>query len=326
MNAGTWNAGSIEVLVHEVVEETPAIRTLRLVRPDRAPFPPYRAGAHIDVTGPTGVLRQYSLCGPPADLDSLLIAVKREPDSRGGSEALHTVRPGDRLEIGAPRSLLSPAEDADRHLLVAGGIGITPLLSMAYELHARGAEFELHYVARTREEAAFTGLLEYGVPFADRVRLHFGGGRGERPALLAREASRLTSSSYVCTCGPRGFMDQVTAAFAPVVGDARVATEHFEAAGAEGGEGDSAFTVELDTGEVFAVRAGQSILSALEAGGVEVFKSCEEGICGSCVSGVLEGTPEHRDNCLSAADRASGTQIALCVSRARTDRLVIELY
>ncbi|WP_306319747.1 MULTISPECIES: PDR/VanB family oxidoreductase [unclassified Streptomyces] len=318
---------SVEVRVREVTEETADIRALRLVRADGAEFPAYPAGAHIDVTGPTGVLRQYSLCGPPSAPSSLLIAVKREPSSRGGSLALHGVRAGDRLEIDGPRNLLRLAEDTDtdRHVLVAGGIGITPLLAMAYELHRRGAEFELHYFARSREEAAFVDLLERRVAFPGRVRLRFGTDRAERPALLAATARGLTGASHVYTCGPEGFMRQVTEAFEPVVGSAHVHIEHFEAAEVDT-SADRAFTVELDTGEVFEVPADRSILSVLEAGGIDVFKSCEEGICGSCVSGVLEGTPDHRDNCLSAADRASGEQLALCVSRARSERLVIELY
>jgi len=316
---------SVEVRVSEVSQETDRIRVLRLERGDGNTFGPFRAGAHIDVKGPTGVLRQYSLCGPPDDPSSLLIAVKREANSRGGSQALHTVRAGDRLEIGEPRNLLSLAEDADRHVLVAGGIGITPLLSMAYELHRSGREFELHYFARSREEAAFVDLLENRTGFPGQVHLHFGTPRAERPALLAELASCATSRTHVYTCGPVGFMDQVTTTFAPRVGAGHVHVEHFRAAEVDSG-GDTGFTVELDTGEVFTVPAGRSILSVLEESGIDVFKSCEEGICGSCVSGVLEGTPDHRDNCLSAADKESGTQIALCVSRARSPKLVIELY
>ncbi|MFC8419866.1 PDR/VanB family oxidoreductase [Streptomyces sp. NPDC057236] len=316
---------SVSVRVAEIITETPRIRTLRLVREDGAPFTPYQAGAHVDITGPTGVLRQYSLCSPPEDPSSLLIAVKRESGSRGGSAALHEVGEGDRLKVGEPRNLLTIAEGADRHVLVAGGIGITPLLSMAYDLHRRGAEFTLYYFARSRDEAAFVDLLENRVGFGERVRLEFGVPRTEQPAVLVGEAAGLTTASHVYTCGPQGFMDQVTAVFEPVVGTEHVHTENFTATEIDT-SGDQPFTVELDTGEVFEIPADRSILSVLEDNGIDVFKSCEEGVCGSCVSGVLEGTPEHRDNCLSAADKASGTQIALCVSRARSSKLVIELY
>ncbi|WP_405559763.1 PDR/VanB family oxidoreductase [Streptomyces sp. NBC_01180] len=315
---------SVRARVSDIVSETPQIRSLRLVREDGVPFTPYRAGAHVDVTGPTGVLRQYSLCGPPDDPSSLLIAVKRERQSRGGSEALHHVVKGDLLEVGAPRNLLAVAEDADRHILVAGGIGITPLLSMAYELHRRGEEFQLYYFARCREEAAFVELLENRVGFRGRVELRLGVPRAEQPAVLAAPAAAATPGSHVYTCGPRGFMEQVSAVFAPVIGTGHIHIENFTAQETDT-SGDQPFTVELDTGEKWEVPVGRSILSVLEENGIDVFKSCEEGICGSCVSGVLEGVPAHRDNCLSAADKASGTQIALCVSRAATGRLVIEL-
>lgn len=312
------------VEVAEVAEETPQIRTLRLVRLDGKPFTPFRAGAHIDVTGPTGVLRQYSLASAPGDPASLLIAVKREPGSRGGSAALHEVQVGDKVRIGKPRNLLAIADDADRHVLVAGGIGVTPLLSMAYQLYSSGAEFELHYFARSRSEMAFGGLLER-IEFKDRVSLHLGVPRTDQPTVLTGLTSSLTSRSHVYTCGPAGFMQQVAEVFGPLVGEAHVHIEHFTGTEVDA-TGDKAFTVELDTGEAFDVPAGRSILSVLEENGIEVFKSCEEGVCGSCVSGLLEGTPDHRDHCLSAADKAAGNQIALCVSRALTDRIVIELF
>ncbi|MDN3028105.1 PDR/VanB family oxidoreductase [Streptomyces sp. S.PB5] len=314
----------IQVRVAEVRTETPSVRTLRLVSTDGTQLGPYPAGAHVDVVGPTGIRRQYSLCNPPADIGTLLIAVKREPDSRGGSLALHTVVEGDALSIGEPRNLVSVADEADRHLLVAGGIGITPLLSMAYELHRRAEDFELLYFARSAGECAFLRLLCEEVTFRDRVEVRLGVPRDEQLPLVEAAIARLTARSHVYTCGPEGFMAQVLAAAEPVVGG-HVHVEHFEAAEADTSQ-DTAFAVELDTGEIFEVPAHRSILSVLTENGVDVAKSCEEGICGSCVSGVLDGVPDHRDNCLSVSDKAAGDQIALCVSRARTPKLVIELY
>ena len=315
---------SLLVRVAEVTSETPEIRTLRLVREDGANFTPYRAGAHIDVTGPTGVLRQYSLCSPPDDPSSLLIAVKREPDSRGGSSALHDVAEGDHLKIGKPRSLLAIADDATEHVLIAGGIGVTPLLSIAYELWRRDAHFTLHYFARSREKMAFRQLLEERVEFAKRVKLYCGVPRSERTALLAEAAASLPQTAHAYTCGPAQFMEQVASIFTPVVGKDHVHMEHFAPEAFDTG-GDSPFTVEVDD-ETYEVPPGKSILEVLEENGIEVFKSCQEGICGSCVSGVLSGIPDHRDHCLSPADRASNKEIALCVSRAKSDRLAIELY
>jgi ferredoxin-NADP reductase len=316
---------TISVRVSEIIDEAAGIRTLRLVHPDGAPLGPYEAGAHIDVVGPTGLTRQYSLCGPPDDATSLLIAVKREAESRGGSLALHTVGVGDKLDIGTPRNLLAVDAAVDRHVLVAGGIGITPLLSLAYELQRRGADFEMHYFVRTRDEAAFLDLLQDRARFGDHVTVHVGVPRGEQGGVLAPVVAAAAGRTAVYTCGPAGFMDQVCAAFAPVVGPEHVHVEHFVAAEVDT-SGDTAFTVELDTGEEYEIPANRSILSILEENGHDVFKSCEEGICGSCVSGVLEGEPDHRDSCLSVADRAAGDQMALCVSRARCARLKIELY
>lgn len=316
---------SVVVRVAEVVEETPAIRTLRLVHEDGRPFTPFQAGAHIDVTGPTGILRQYSLASDPGDPSSILIAVKREPGSRGGSAALHEVAAGDRLKIGKPRNLMAIAEAADRHLLVAGGVGVTPLLSMAYELYRRDAEFDLVYIARSRAEAAFLDLLETRVEFSARVHLVIGADRAGRADILAPFVDRLTTRSHAYTCGPDGFMQQIVAQVSNVVPEDHVHVEHFVAAEIDT-SGDAPFVVELDTGETFDIPADRSILSVLEENGVEVFKSCTEGICGSCVSGVLEGTPDHRDSCLTAAEKASNTEMALCVSRSLSEKLVIQLY
>ena len=315
----------LEVLVVETAQEADNVKSLRLVREDGEPFPPFRGGAHIDVVGPTGIMRQYSLCSPPSDRGSLMIAVKREAESRGGSQALHEVRPGDRLSIAEPRNLLALADEADIHMLVGGGIGITPLLAMAYELHERGERFVVHYFARTRGEAAFLKLLEDSASFGGNVRVYIGIPRDEQTAIFAGLGTVLTNGSHVYTCGPVGFMNAVSNGVVDVIGEDNFHIEHFEAAEVDTSD-DNAFEVELDTGEAFEIPADQSILAVLEANGIDVFKSCEEGICGSCISGVLEGVPDHRDNCLSAAEKKQGDKIALCVSRSLGKKLLIELY
>lgn len=314
----------VVVVVAEVTEETPVIRTLRLVHEDGRPFTRFEAGAHMDVTGPTGVLRQYSLASAPGDTSSILIAVKRELDG-SGSSALHEVQVGDRLLIGKPRNLLRIMDDADRHILVVGGIGVTPLLSMAYELYSRNADFELHYFARSRQEAAFVPFLEERAEFRDMVHFHFGGSREERPAIYADILSRVTEQTHIYTCGPVPFMDQVEQVFSTVVEQDHVHIEHFKAAEIDT-SADAPFTVELDTGEIFDIPGDMSILAVLEDNGIDVFKSCEEGVCGSCVSGLLEGVADHRDSCLSKSEKEAGEQIAICVSRAKTQKIVIELF
>ncbi|MGW3567980.1 PDR/VanB family oxidoreductase [Streptomyces sp. NPDC000941] len=314
------------VTVTETHAETDTIKVLRIIRPDGAPLAPYPAGAHIDVTGPTGITRPYSLCGPPDGTGAYTIAVKREENSRGGSQALHDkVERGTELTIGAPRRLFGLAPRAGEHHLVAAGIGITPLLAMAYELHAREAEFRLHYVARSRAEAAFAGLLEESA-FADRVVRHFGAGRQTVARELTRALAGLPAHAHVYTCGPQGFMAQVRELAARSLPEEQIHSEPFQAATSADTGADDGFEVELDTGEVFTVPPGKSIADVLEENGVPLETSCREGICGTCVLRVVEGEPDHRDHCLSAKEKAAGDQIAACVSRATSPRLVVELW
>ncbi|WP_405975636.1 PDR/VanB family oxidoreductase [Streptomyces sp. NBC_00988] len=314
------------VTVTEAVDVTDAVKVLRLARTDGSPLPGYPAGAHIDVTGPTGITRPYSLCGPPHDPGAYTIAVKREETSRGGSHALHDkTEPGTELRIGAPRQLFGLDAGASEHHLVAGGIGITPLLAMAYELLATGADFRLHYVARSRAEAAFADRLEESA-FAGRVVLHLGHGREAAVQALSAALTDLPASAHVYTCGPQGFMEQVTALASRSVPEDQIHSELFQAADQPDAAPAESFEVELDTGEVYTVPADKSIAEVLEDNGVPLDTSCREGICGTCVLRVLDGEPDHRDHCLTAKEKAAGDQIAACVSRSRSPRLVVELW
>lgn len=319
--------GMFKVRVAEVLEETSNIKSFRLTRTDGASFDPYAAGAHIDLVGPTAVMRQYSLVSPPYEADSYIVAVKREADSRGGSAALHDqIEVGDELEISAPRNLMEVAKDADRHVLVAAGIGVTPMISIAYHLHREGEQFELYYFARSREEAAFTDLLQERSGFGDHVHIHFGLSRDEQPAVLEQAFAPLTAGSHVYTCGPEGFMDRVRDIAGQKVSEDNVHIEHFQVGDLVDTDEDMTFEVELDSGEVFEVPPGRSIVDVLANNGIEVDTSCREGICGTCVMGVLEGVPDHRDHCLSTSEKKANDQMATCVSRAKSPRLVLEQY
>jgi ferredoxin-NADP reductase len=314
------------VTVTEAVDATDAVKALRLARSDGSPLPGYPAGAHIDVTGPTGITRPYSLCGPPQDPGAYTIAVKREETSRGGSQALHDkTEPGTELRIGAPRQLFGLDPGASEHHLVAGGIGITPLLAMAYELRGTGADFRLHYVARSQAEAAFADLLEESA-FADRVVFHFGHGREAAIRALSDALTNLPASTHVYTCGPQGFMERVAALAAHSVPEGQIHSELFQAGDQPDADPGESFEVELDTGEIYTVPAGKSIAEVLEDNGVPLDTSCREGICGTCVLRVVDGEPDHRDHCLTAKEKAAGDQIAACVSRSRSPRLVVELW
>ncbi|MEV0777817.1 PDR/VanB family oxidoreductase [Streptomyces sp. NPDC050428] len=314
----------ITVTVSETTTEPGTVRYLRLRRSDGRPFTPYEAGAHVDVLGPSGITRQYSLCGPPEDTGSCLIAVKREHASRGGSAALHEqVSVGDELAISEPRNLFRIEPAASRHVLVAAGIGITPLLSMAYQLRRSGAKFRLHYFASSREQAAFVSLLE-SPEFAADVEFHFGIDRSAQPEVLVESLADVDSTTHVYTCGPKEFMQRVHDTALRTLPEDNIHVEHFQPLEPTAEAGD-AFEVELDTGEVFQVPPGRSIVEVLADGGIEVDTSCREGICGTCVLTIIDGVPDHRDNCLTRKEKAAGDQIATCVSRARTARLVLEL-
>ncbi|WP_423395103.1 PDR/VanB family oxidoreductase [Burkholderia sp. LMG 21824] len=323
-----------QVRIDALIDAAQDIRCFRISRVDGQPFDAYEPGAHIDVTAPSGITRQYSLCGNPDERGSYLFAVKKEAQSRGGSRSLHDdVQVGAELSIGAPRNLFRLADDASEHVLIAAGIGITPLLSMAYALHKRGARYRLHYFARNREHAAFVAELS-AEPFASRVTFHY----GIEPAALATELGRCVESvdahAHVYTCGPGPFMDAVVAAAATRLPDASIHLERFaaEPAAADAGNTDAGaspadgFEVRLQrSGQSVRVAPDTSIVDALARIGIAVDTSCGEGVCGTCMVPVIDGEPDHRDHCLSKAERASNTVICCCVSRARSAVLVLDL-
>lgn len=318
----------MKLIVEKITVETPEIRIFRLKHPEGAALPSYAAGAHVDITGPSGITRQYSLCGHPADTASYVVAVKREADSRGGSVALHEhVSEGSMLEVGAPRNLFALDAQAPEHMLFGAGIGITPLLAMAYALAARGARYTLHYFVRAPEHAAFAELLA-SPPFAPHVRLHYGVAPAQLAQTLRAELARATTgaAAHVYTCGPAPFMELVVAAAGIDRPDDQIHLEHFQAAPAEADAVDREFELELaSSGRVLAVPIGASIIEVLAKEGITIDTSCREGICGTCVVPVLEGVPEHRDHCLSKKEKSANNQICACVSRAHSARLVLDL-
>ncbi|ADG19060.1 ferredoxin [Paraburkholderia atlantica] len=320
-------ASTLKVRVDALREEAHGVRSFSISRLDGLPFERYEPGAHIDVTSPSGVTRQYSLCGDPERLDSQIFAVKKEEQSRGGSRSLHEeVSVGTELSVGAPRNLFRLEENADEHILIGAGIGITPLLSMAYRLAARQARFTLHYFARSEAHAAFMTLLTRE-PFAQHVKLHFGVESDElKPALDAclRDAG---ANAHVYTCGPSPFMDLVVASAQQCLPADAIHLERFKAEPAPAVEASlDSFDVQLaSSGQTVRVDANTSIVDALASIGIEVDTSCGEGVCGTCMVDVVSGEPEHRDHCLSKAERASNSVICCCVSRSRTPVLVLDL-
>ncbi|CAG9250103.1 PDR/VanB family oxidoreductase [Paraburkholderia unamae] len=321
-------ANTFKVRVDAMRDEASGIRSFSISRLDGKPFDAYEPGAHIDVTAPSGVTRQYSLCGDPDERAAQIFAVKRENASRGGSRSLHDdVSIGTELSVGAPRNLFQLAPMAQRHVLIGAGIGITPLLSMAYRLIKLDAPFELHYFARGEEHAAFLPLLARA-PFADYVKLHFG---VEPDALDGALVSCLASAepgTHVYTCGPSAFMERVVVTAATRLPEDAIHLERFaaEPAAPESGATLEAFDVQVtSTGQTVRVEKNTSIVDALATIGIEVDTSCGEGVCGTCMVDVVTGEPEHRDHCLSKAERASNKVICCCISRSRSPVLVLDI-
>ena len=315
--------------VRAITEEAEGIRSFELTDPDGLDLPAFAAGSHVDLTVPGGPIRQYSLCNDPAERHRYCIAVLREPGGRGGSRLMHdAVQVGDLLQVSVPRNTFPLEETAERHLLIAGGIGVTPLLSMISRLQRIGAQFELHYCTRSPERTAFRAALE-PLAAAGQVRFHHDGGDPSRGldvvALLDGIADART---HLYCCGPAGLMAAVQRAAAHWSSN-RLHFEHFAApadprstAGAV--PADPVFEVELaSSGRVLTVRPEQSILSVLEASGLSPDSSCEAGICGACRTRYLGGEVDHRDVVLTDVERAD--HLMICVSRSKGPRLILDL-
>lgn len=315
-----------KVRVERIDNAASGIIALKLVPVDGTPVDPYRAGAHIDVAGPSGIVRQYSLCHAPDDTSGYLIAVKREASSRGGSASLHDdVAVGTELSVGEPRNLFALAEDATEHLLFAGGIGITPLLSMAYTLREAGSRFHLHYFARSTEHAAFRDVLSAS-GFVGNVTFHIGLSREAIDVVLESAMQAADPGAHVYTCGPSGFMNRVVTTAEARLGEDAVHLEHFEADPSQAESATDSFEAMLaKSGKIVQVPAGVSLVDALRDAGCDIDTECREGICGTCIVPVLEGEPDHRDNCLSKKEKASHKKICVCVSRAKGQRIVLDI-
>jgi ferredoxin-NADP reductase len=300
------------LVVREIVAETPAIISLRLEDADGAELPAWEPGAHIDLQLITRHERQYSLCGDPADRAGYRIAVLREEYSRGGSAYVHDfLRVGARVWVRPPRNLFA-VEDAASYLLLAAGIGITPILAMARHLAARAADWRMVYAVRNRADVAFAADLD---ELGDRVRVHVSRDTGRLD--LGELVAGLDAGTAVYACGPAAFTDALLA----VPTAASVHLERFEPR-PRVNRPDEPFTVVCArSGTVVEVPVGRTMLQALNGAGVEVPGSCLRGICGSCALQVLDGTPEHRDS-LNADD--SSTTVYPCVSRSLTPRLVVD--
>ena len=297
---------------------------LRLREPAGAPLAAWQPGAHVDLMLGNGLVRQYSLCGDPDDVETYTVAVLRETHSRGGSMFVHdALREGDHLRIRGPRNHFGLTY-ARTYLFIAGGIGITPLLPMI-EAVARGdAQWRLVYIGRTGTSMAFGDELQAAYPGRVHLLPKDEYGRTDVTALLTGPRA-VDPATAVYVCGPETMVKALEQSFVGRPAEL-LHVERFAPAEPPDRTTGSVFEVELaSSGEVLQVPVGSSIAEVLRAGGVDVETSCEEGVCGTCETRVLAGDIDHRDSLLTEAERTQGKTMLICVSRARVGRLVLDL-
>ncbi len=314
----------MELIVTSLRLEAEGVLGVELMDRSHGELPPFAPGAHVDVSFPNGLTRQYSIASSASDRKRYWLGIGLAPASRGGSRFAHSeLRLGDRLPVGAPRSLFGLQEAAAGHLFVAGGIGITPILSMIRRCIELGRPWRLLYCVRSRRHAAY---LEQLAPFADQVVLH-ADDEHDGHADLAGALRRMPAGWHVYTCGPGAIMDAVCghAGGLGIAPDA-VHLERFGAGAVQSSDGHDAFQVRLlRHGGQFTVPKDASILDVLEANGVCLPFSCREGLCRSCEVPLAAGVADHRDYVLSDDERTANRSILICVSRAKCAELVLDV-
>ena len=304
-----------EHLAHDIV-------TFELVSITGEALPAFTAGSHIDVHLPDGITRQYSLWNAPSETNRYCLGVLKDPDSRGGSTAIHDViEQGATIKISHPRNHFHLNETATRYFLLAGGIGITPLLSMAQRLQGLGKDFELHYCSRSEERTAFIEFISQS-EFKDKVHYHFDDGEEAQKLNIPELLEQQPDGANLYVCGPQGFMDAVIDA----AGDWQPTAIHREYFGvSESHENDASFKVMINsTGQVIDIPEDSSITETLEQHGINIPVSCEQGVCGTCMTTVIEGEIDHQDFYLTDPEKDAGDVILPCCSRAK-GTLVLDL-
>lgn len=308
-----------------MVSDDAMLLRLDSANPSR-PAKRFPAGAHLDVHVRPGVLRQYSLVGVPDVDEHYLVCVQREPQGRGGSIAVHEeLRDGVEIEVSAPRSTFELIPGAGRSLLIGGGIGLTPLVSMAEHLHRSGRDFEFHVYARNAPSLPLHDELA-GRAWADRLHRHFSDDGDSFRASGPPALDAVDQDGAVYVCGPAGFIGlAVERALAAGWSPGRVVTERFTASDPAVHSGGAFEVVAASTGERMAVAESESIADVLERAGYETYRSCGQGYCGSCVVSVRAGVPDHRDDFQTPKQHAANNQINVCVSRSLTPVLELDV-
>ena len=315
------NSQQIVVRVQAMRFEANGIVSVELVSPQGAELPAFAAGAHIDLHLPNGVVRSYSLWNSPQERHRYVIGVLHDKNSRGGSRYVHEqLRVGATITIGAPRNNFPLDETAAHTVLIAGGIGITPIYGMLNELRRLGKSVELLYCARNRAEAAFVERL-LG---SEGVQTHFDDEAGSPPDLRAYLGGKSGSAHFYC-CGPTPMLNAFERT-CEALGLPNVHIERFAPAEPVVAMQGSEYECHLARSQkMVLVPTGKSLLDALLEAGVDVDHSCREGVCGSCETRVVDGVPDHRDGVLTKAERESGKTMMVCVSGCKGRRLVLDL-
>ncbi|TAL55086.1 PDR/VanB family oxidoreductase [Pandoraea sp.] len=319
------SANNLSAMIRTLRYEARGIMSVELVPTEGGSFPPFEPGAHIDLHLSSGLVRSYSLVNSPGERDRYVLGILADPKSRGGSRFIHdNFRVGMTVQIAPPRNNFALVEDAPHTVLIAGGIGITPILCMYRRLSELGRSVEMLYCARHAAQAAFVDELH---ALGGKLTCHFDEAHGDRPADLAAYLAGKPAGTHAYCCGPAvmlGAFEQACEA----AGIAHVHLERFAPApdAAPPAAAASGYTVELArSGKSVRVEPGATLLDSLLAAGADVQTSCLEGICGTCETRVLEGCPDHRDSVLSAAERATNKVMMICVSGCKGERLVLDL-
>jgi ferredoxin-NADP reductase len=316
---------TIRVQVTRITQAASEINVIQLTAAAGQELPPFTAGSHIDLHLSNGMIRSYSLSGSPDESRHYLIGVKNEPKGSGGSRFIHEqLRIGDDLDISRPRNNFALHEEANHTILIAGGIGVTPLVSMSQRLENIGRPWELHYAGRHRGSTAFIPELS---AFGSKVNFYLRNG-AEDPAQsrrmdIAAIVEAAPPDSHFYCCGPTEMINGFLAATTSLPPD-RVHFERF--ANDQPIDKNGSFTVILkESGETIEVLSGQTILDALLEHGIDAPYSCMEGICSACETKVLAGIPDHHDMILSAEQKAANNVMMICCSRSKTPELILEL-
>jgi vanillate O-demethylase ferredoxin subunit len=320
----TASEGTMKVRVSAIAQETSDISVLELRAVD-GELPRFSAGSHIDLHLANGLIRSYSLTNAPSETHRYVIGVKKEPLGRGGSRFIHEqLRPGDETTISPPRSNFKLCEHAPSSVLIAGGIGITPLKCMAQHLEDLGKPWQLHYAARSRCSAAFVSQL---AEFGPKVRFYFPTEFNRAPSASRIDINAVIAEApadaHLYCCGPEAMLE----AFKTASADRSPAQTHVEYfANAQAADKTGEFEVVLaKSGRTVGVPSGKSILDALLELGIDAPFSCMEGVCSSCETRVLSGIPDHRDLILTSEEHAANDRMMICCSRSKSRTLVLEL-